>query len=517
MKALGLGRRPDLLALGLAVATCGVGLHWSTRVAGGSDSYGYVSQALLWSAGQAGPQAPAIADAPWKEATATLAPLGYRPSADGRGVVPQYPPGLPLLFAAAHRVGGLTALYAVVPLLGGLAVWLTYLLSRSRLSSGLALLPPLLVVASPAFLHQLFQPMSDVPVTAAWLAAIACARRSSRMGSVVTGALASMAVLIRPNLAPLAIVLAAWCASSGKRSRTLALLLLGAFPGLALLATVNSAWYGSPLRFGYGSSDSLFGSDHILPNLHHYAGWWTTQQTPFLSLALAAPFLARGEATREARRWRAFAALFALAVLAAYLPYLEFGDWTYLRFFLPAIPLLSILAVSVTAVLLGTTAVGRAVTVATVVSVALFGGCSVVDNGSFRLAAAETRYPVVAAEVTRRCEANAVFVTLQHSGSLRFYADRTTVRWDVMPPHGLDRAVAWLEASGRPVYFLLEDWEVDGIRERFPRSLYAEQQGEPLGTWGGARLSRPSVFRAPSRRRPTSRPRSAARRPARPD
>jgi hypothetical protein len=411
----------------------------------------------------------------------------------------------------------LTALFWVVPLLGGLAVGLTYLLSRPRLSAGLALLPPLLLVASPPFLLQLIQPMSDVPVTAAWLVAIACASRSGRKWSVLTGAASSMAVLIRPNLAPLAIVLAAWCTSPGRRLRTLALVFLGALPGLALLAAVNTTWYGSPLRLGYGSGSYLFGWDHVLPNLRHYASWWITQQTPFLWLALAAPFLGDDQGTRPPRRWSAFGALFAIAALVLYLPYLEFGDWTYLRFFLPAIPLLAILAVSVVATLSGPTAVGRAVTVASVILVVAFGGWRIVNGGTFQLAGVEARYPTVAAEVRRRCPSNAVLVTVQHSGSLRFYADRTTVRWDVMPPRALDHAVAWLEASGRPVYFLLEDWEVEGFRERFPRSLYAEGQGELLGTWSGAQLFRPSVFKAPSRRRPRWRPPPAVGRPARLD
>lgn len=527
MKALGLGRWQDLLALGLAVATCGVGLHWSTRVAGGSDSYGYVSQALLWSTGKVGAQPPVIADAPWKEAVATLAPLGYRVAPDGKGVVPQYPPGLPLLFALAHRVGGMTALYGLVPLLGGLAVWLTYGLARRTLSPGMALLPPLLLATTPSFIHQLFQPMSDVPATAAWLAAVACAARAlaaddptshtGRAWLVLTGLVGSVAVLIRPNLAPLAMVLTLWCAWPGRRLRSSAFLLLGALPGLALLATLNEVWYGSPLRSGYGTFGYLFSLERVLPNLRHYAGWWVAQQTAFLALALAAPLAAGGDASPTSRRWRVFTLAVALVVIAAYLPYFEFTDWTYLRFLLPAVPWLAILAVECAGRLVEPMRFGRALVVAVVAAVVGFCSWRAVDNGSFQLDHAEARYPMVAEAVTRRCEANAVFVTLQHSGSLRFYADRTTVRWDVMPPHGLDRAVAWLEASGRPVYFLLEDWEVEGIRERFPRSLYAERQGEPLGTWGGARLSRPTVFRAPSRRRPTSRPRPAVRRPARPD
>jgi asparagine N-glycosylation enzyme membrane subunit Stt3 len=56
------------------------------------------------------------------------APLGYEMGTVAGSMVPVYPPGLPLLMAIAIRVGGPSSAYLVVPLCGGLAVWLTYLL-----------------------------------------------------------------------------------------------------------------------------------------------------------------------------------------------------------------------------------------------------------------------------------------------------------------------------------------------------------------------------------------------------
>src|SRR5688500_8726313 len=46
--AASLARHPGRIALGLAVAWTCVIVAWSTRIAGGADSYGYVSQADLW-------------------------------------------------------------------------------------------------------------------------------------------------------------------------------------------------------------------------------------------------------------------------------------------------------------------------------------------------------------------------------------------------------------------------------------------------------------------------------------
>ena len=46
-----------------------------------------------------------------------------------------------------------------------------------------------------------------------------------------------------------------------------------------------------------------------------------------------------------------------------------------------------------------------------------------------------------------------------HSGTVRYYAGRVTLRFDLLDPAWLDRAIAWLEARGHHPYILLEDWE----------------------------------------------------------
>ena len=39
-----------------------------------------------------------------------------------------------------------------------------------------------------------------------------------------------------------------------------------------------------------------------------------------------------------------------------------------------------------------------------------------------------------------------------HAGSLRYYAGRATVRFDILDPAWLDRAAAWLNDRGRHPY-----------------------------------------------------------------
>jgi 4-amino-4-deoxy-L-arabinose transferase-like glycosyltransferase len=81
------------------------------------------------------------------------------------GIVPTYPPGLPLVMAAAQRLAGEGAVHAVVPLQGGVAVWLTFLLGRRLGGARAGLAAALLLASSPVFLAAAVRPMSDLPAT----------------------------------------------------------------------------------------------------------------------------------------------------------------------------------------------------------------------------------------------------------------------------------------------------------------------------------------------------------------
>ena len=75
---------------------------------------------------------------------------------------------------------------------------------------------------------------------------------------------------------------------------------------------------------------------------------------------------------------------------------------------------------------------------------------------------------------------------MQHSGSLRLYADRLTLRYDALDPLWLDRVVAYLQAIGRRPYFVLDGAEVDGFRRRFGAgNRLGTLDWPPLATLGG--------------------------------
>src|SRR5437868_3010221 len=116
-------------------------------------------------------------------------------------------------------------------------------------------------------------------------------------------------------------------------------------PGFALLLALNAARYGAPLASGYGDTGALFSLAHLGPNAARYPRWLLETHTPFLLLALAAPWtIGRGRGNRRL----ALVSLAGCALIGAtYLAYTVFDDWWYTRFLLPAVPILIALSVAV--------------------------------------------------------------------------------------------------------------------------------------------------------------------------
>src|SRR5439155_973016 len=82
---------------------------------------------------------------------------------------------------------------------------------RALHSAETGMLAALALVASPIFLFYLMVPMSDVPVTAWWLAAVVLALKpEARWRLVMSGVVTALALMTRPNLvlllAPVAVL-----------------------------------------------------------------------------------------------------------------------------------------------------------------------------------------------------------------------------------------------------------------------------------------------------------------------
>jgi hypothetical protein len=481
---------PRLLAGVAAVMTVLVGIVFGAHVAGGSDSYGYVSQAHLWATGVLKVTQPLLNDLPADVPQEALVPLGYRLSPDRTGLVPTFAPGLPMVMAVFERVGGRNAVFLVMPILAGLAVWGTYAIGRSlvgELGGGLA---AVFLATSPAFVFQLIHaPMSDIAAAAWWTMALVLVWRPGRLAAFAAGLATAAAILTRPNLVPLAVVpggvllIGLW--SSTERSLA-ALRLLGfAAPSVVaclVVAYLNAYWYGSPFTSGYGAlAGGFFRWEYFWPNLASYTRSALESQGPLSLLSLIGVIaLWRDTRLRNERRILTFSICFAVAVYACYAFYLPLGAWWSLRFLFPAFPIFFILIVAGGLAVAdrlpqGWRRVGVAVLVAAVIMhVTAFGRSSDVFDQE-----GESRYEIVGRYINDQMPPRAVFFTMLHSGSVRHYSGRLTIRWDWIPAERFEATVTHLRQRGYTPFLLIDDGEETAFKDRFPDSSAVKPLGAP--------------------------------------
>ena len=480
------------IVVGATLLAVAIGIGFGTFANGGADSYGYVGQARLLAQGRLTDTIPVSRDYPWPNVEYTLTPLGFTKGQRAGVISPIYPPGLPLLLAPVSLLSE-TAIYLIVPLFGALLVWLTYhfgVLSGDGFAGALA---ALFVALSPTFLYQLVQPMSDVPAAGVWLAALIAASRGSRGGSVGSGVLSSLAILIRPNLAPLAAIVAALAIASNAsdRRRCALYFVVSMVPGLVLLGWIQDVRYGSPFASGYGNASHFFAFEYVAPNLARYPRWMTVSHTPFIWLSLGAPFWIARRARNPRLAWAGL--LLSAAVWVAYLPYIFFqpDEWFYTRFLLPAIPIMLFFAAACAVEGLRALPALWRFPVAAILVVVI--GASLLAyaerHGAFDLRNQERKYPLAGKYVRTRAPANAFVLAAQHSGSIRYYAQRPILRWDLLSPTRLDQALATFRAQGFEPILVVDEGEDVAFRDRFAATgQRAVEQLIPLAVVGDTRI-----------------------------
>jgi hypothetical protein len=470
---------PELLtfyALGFAAAAAiaFVGFRFGTYAAGGSDSSCYALMADAFASGALQPSSDLAARVPWPDAPQTFTPGGFvtsesHPSASA----PVCAPGFSVLLAPLIAIGGPDAMFIFTPVAGALLVWLTFMAGRAVGGPVAGVMAAVLVAASPATLYQVVQPMNDVTTAALWMATFAAllARRWA-----LAGLCCGLALLVRPNLLPLALVAVLAVAtrerSTGIRDwglgiRNVALFLLAAIPFGIVVLWLNAQLYGSPLRTGYGAAGQLFSLSALPVNASRYFRWLVETHTPFPLLAFAAPFVV------PEKRWdTALAIGLILATCILYFVYTPFDDWSYLRFLLPAISLMIVLASAITVNVVNRVFPSRLSVSASVVALAT---CTLVffcinqarDRLAFNLRFLEQRYRSAGLAVRDRLPENAVVLSVWDSGAVRFHGRKEALSWAGLDPAWLDRSLAWLDEHGRTPYILVESWEEPAFRSRF--------------------------------------------------
>jgi hypothetical protein len=311
--------------------------HDAAIAPSGADTSGYFNWARLLLEGRTSDLPRTIEGLPFADLPRfAYAPHGFVPDESGR-LIPTYPIGLPLLFAAALAVAGAAGPLVVMMVHAVALVILTYQLAR-RLGAkwGAASLAAAAMAGSPLVINYAQQAYSDVP-TAAWSAAALSLALSRRRGTALAAGLcAGVALLLRPTSALLVFPLLV--ALGGPRR--IAACAAGGAPAAVAWMIFNTAVYGHPFATGYGSLDEFISSQWVGTTLLHYLRWLPVVATPLVILALAAPF---ARAKDERAYWAHLVWIVGLAGFYA-LYYFTHREWWYLRFLLPALPSLGALA-----------------------------------------------------------------------------------------------------------------------------------------------------------------------------
>ncbi len=455
-----------VLAAAAAFLLCVHAVRHGTYTAGGADSYGYLDQAYKWWNGQLPAPVPIPLALPLPFSDLLQTPLGYGPGPEPHTMVPTYAPGLPLIMAAS-LVFGPCGPFAVVPLAAVVFVLATYFLGVRVAGPLTGLLAAFFVASSPTVLFQATWPMSDVPSGALWTLALLASLGRTKRTVAVAGALTALGLLVRPNLLPLAAVpfgcVLMGVDSNRERVGHATVFVVPVAVVALFVAAINVRWYGSPLRSGYGSLGDLYSLHSIWPNLQHYSAWLWHSQSPVVLIAFLPllPWLSPASMRRAATPM----AVMSCLVLLCYIAYLPFDAWWYLRFLLPGAGAFAVLTAIGFRVFAKRVPFGWAIAA----TVLLYGAWGTVGfsrtSGLFGGLPGERRY-AAAGQYVGTLPPNAVVFAFLHSGSVRFYGGRQSLRYEYIARQPQEAARA-LEQVGLHPYLLIDDGEAPDVRRHF--------------------------------------------------
>lgn len=441
--------------------------RYSASIAAGADSSGYFNSARLLGEGRlAAPLRMPAHHRHIEFGLMAFQPLGFIMNEHEPHMAPIYPTGLPLHLLVASWFAGWRHAATVVNILAALGTGLVLwgLARRLDLTPGWAATAVALLWFCPLSLFASIQPMSD-ELTLFWtLAALAAALRSREhwRWSLLAGVATSLAVLVRPTntllLVPVALAI-------GWELRRYLLLVLGGLPGGAFFCYYNWKVYGSPLATGYGDVSTAFSTGFVPHNLAHFARWVPALLSPLVCAALAAPFV------RAARRRELVVlGIWAGLLIGLYAFYYHSGEtWWYVRFILPAFPVL-ILAALVVFQWLGQLIPSPRWARAMFVTVLVIGVAWQAQLNRrlevLQIPTGESYYLDTANWARRYLPAESAIFCMQMSGALYYYTPFMLIRWDQVVVARLPELLAALRAEKRPVYAVLYEFESRAARER---------------------------------------------------
>jgi hypothetical protein len=472
--------------LGLIAAVIGLVIYGYVLVrhasyaVGGSDSSGYAGIARSLLKGSIVQPVAGLDELGLPDNFARLfIPLGYGPSPRPGTMSPTYPIGLPLHMAAGALIAGWDyGPFLVSPAAAVVSLVLIYLVGLELgLPRGFSIAGAVMLAASPTLIFMALAPMSDVTATCWSLVAIwASLRSSSRDGEgdgwgALAGAAFGMAFLVRPSNILLLIPI---LFSLRLKPRTILFFLLGGLPLAAVFFAFNVTAYGHPLQTGYGATAhfDLMTTTGFTARFNHYVYWLAMTMSPLLLLGWL------GVAADGRVYWRVRALLVAWfgAFLLFYSCYDIYDDWWYTRFLLPAFPAMilgALLTVRDVAGLFKRPISERnrarlSWVVLAILLAAVFGSARhyIKRFDIFSVGAGESVHSASCRWADKIIPSQALVVSMEQSGALKFYTRRPTLRWDLVTPDQWQLLKNRAAERGYEWYALLQPHEVEDAQKR---------------------------------------------------
>lgn len=485
-----LGGVAALLAYGWLLA------RFASGIASGADNSGYLNAARLLRAGKLREPLrlpPSLADShlrPW-----LFTPLGFQPAANGRTLLPTYPPGLPLQQAAAATlVGSLEQGAVLVNLFSGIGfALLAYRLGRAwRLSRAAAAVPTLLLAANPLALRFFTWNMSDGPAAFWAVAAVYFAVKAGRRWpyAAAAGLAWALGIATRPTQL---LLLPALLLALPPRGGVLAAFAMGAAPLASWLSWYNGQQFGAWYRSGYANLAREFKGRYLWPTVQHYAAWMARFYSP---LALF-PWLGHLRSALAGKRSQLLCLAWWLPFFAFYGFYKYTNDaWWYLRFVFPAMP--GLVLGGVLAAQQHWQQARRSWVKPGLAALAfLAAGCSLFwarRLNALQLARDEAVYPQGVAWAEEVAGREGVIFCAQLSGSVYFYSPLAVFRVDLARKEELEQVLTTLQQRGLQAYAMLFDFEARVYPRVFPGMFQKLGERGRLSLWrvswpeeGGAR------------------------------
>ena len=338
--------------------------------------------------------------------------------------------------------------------------------------------------------------MSDVPAAALWMLAWVLALKQTGASALASGLIVAVATLVRPNLSPLAIVLLPLFFPMGMAKRPvyyapLAVFLLSSGLGAVLLLTLQHQVYGSLLSASYVDAATFFELTRFEVNLKNYAGM-AVDQAGWPAVALLALWIGLAVKLVGPREPRLVSSALGLAAMTflLYAFYIPFEHWPFLRFMMPGLaPLVVLAGRGWQAEVERKHGLGKQLTVAAGVATLVLAASHRPDlwNYSWNAWRDQQRNVAMAAYLGASLPSRSAVLGFVHTGVIASQTGRDVIRLDLVEPTRLESLVSELSRHGLHVAFVLDSQiEVDEFKRRFASTPYGALDWPPRARFQGA-------------------------------